>query len=90
MTWGPYGPTWLVELAREQVPDEAWLPNALSLCTTGRVESPAYIHFVDPSSPEWQFETSLELQSPVHGWIVLDVLRGYRIGGVEFVDKIEA
>jgi hypothetical protein len=87
MTWELYDPSWLVELARVQLPDETWLPEALSRCTTCPIEGPAYIRFVD--SRQWEFETCLELQSPVEGWLVLDVLHGHRIGGVEFVDKIE-
>ena len=90
MRWEPYDPSWLVALAREQLPGESWLPEALAQCTSCRVESPAYIHFIDPSSPAWQHETCLEIESVVHGLVVLDVLRGRRVGGVEFVDKIEA
>ena len=49
---------------------------------------------VDPQKPnevgsEWQLETNLELESPSDGWIILDILRGDRVGGVEFVDKLD-
>ena len=92
--WEPYDPTWLIDLAREQHPEEAWLPEALAACTRCRRESEAYIHFVDSNRPNkpgsgWQFDTNLELQSPTEGWIVLDILVDHRVGGVEFVDKIK-
>jgi hypothetical protein len=89
MCWEPYDPSWPVALAREQLPGEAWLAEALARCTSCRIESPAYVYFIDPRSPAWQHETCLEIDSPVHGWVVLDVLRDRRIGGVELVDKIE-
>lgn len=90
--WHPYDPSWLADLARAQLPGEAWLPEALLRCTTGRVESDsgAYIHFVDPCCGTWEFKRNLHLASREHGWIVLDVLKEGRIGGVEFVDKIRA
>ncbi len=93
MTWQTYDPTWLVSLAREQLPEYPWLPDALARCTTARIESEAYIHFVDPTTRDWRLDTNLKLTSPTEGWIVLDVLTttlgDYRIGGVEFVDKIK-
>ena len=57
--WKPYDPTWLVELAKAQLPEEPWLPAALAACTMARLESAAYIHFVKPADPdepgsEWQ------------------------------------
>ena len=72
MGWEPYDPSWLVTLAQQQLPEETWLPEALAQCTTCRIESQAYIHFIDPSSSTWQHETCVELDAPVHGLIVLD------------------
>ncbi len=93
MQWKPYDPTWLVNLARESYPDEPWLAEALARCVRGAQESPAYIHFVDPSGPntpgsEWQFEENLLLDHPEEGTLVLDILREQRIGGVEFLGRI--
>lgn len=92
--WVTYDPGWLVELATEQHPDKTWLREALTRCTRCQPESRAYIHFVDPSRPnkpgsEWQFDTNLHLHSPSEGWIILDILDGHRVGGVEFVDKLD-
>lgn len=91
--WKPYDPAWLIELAKTQLPDEPWLPAALAACTSAIQRSTAYIHFVDPKDPdepssEWQDQTNLTLHHPTEGDLVLDVLEGNRIGGVEFVSKL--
>jgi hypothetical protein len=49
---------------------------------------------VNPDNPnkagsEWQFETNILLEHPSEGTLVLDVLKGQRIGGVETIDRIE-
>lgn len=91
--WKPYDPAWLVELAKEQHPEEAWLPAALAACTMARQESAAYIHFVSASDPdelrsEWEAQTDIILKHPTEGDLVLDILEGNRIGGVEFLAKL--
>ena len=94
-TWEPYDPTWLVELAREQVPEEPWLPDAISRCCRRAWRgSAAYTYFVNPDNPnkpgsEWQFETNILVEHPTEGTLVLDVLKGRRIGGFETLSKIE-
>ena len=87
--WRPYDPAWLVALARAQLPEEAWLPDALARCTRASGDIPQ-IHFVDPRRPnrrgsEWQFERNLTLEHPEHGELILDVLKRDRIGAVEFL-----
>jgi hypothetical protein len=91
--WKPYDPAWLVELAKEQLPEEEWLPAALAACTMARQESAAYIHFVKPADPdepssEWQVQTDLTLKHPTEGELVLDILEGNQVGGVEFLAKL--
>jgi hypothetical protein len=49
---------------------------------------------VNPDNPnkagsEWQFETNILLEHPSEGTLVLDVLKGQRIGGFETIDRIE-
>jgi hypothetical protein len=95
MHWEPYDPNWLVELATSQVPDVPWLPGALAACQRAFKESSAYLYFVDPANPnmpgsEWQFESNIVLDHPTEGSLVLDVLKGKRIGGVEFLSRINA
>ena len=93
MEWKSYDPTWLVELARESLPEEPWLAEALARCTHAAQERRAYIYFADPSHPdepgsEWQFHENIVLEHPKEGDLVVDVLRGQRIGGVEFLQRI--
>ena len=90
--WRPYDPSWLVALARAQLPNEPWLPDALARCTTASGDIPQ-IHFVNPRRPnrsgsEWQFERNLTLEDPKHGELTLDVLKGNRVGGIEFLDVL--
>jgi hypothetical protein len=81
--WQSYDPSWIVELAREQLPEEPWLPAALAARTRTRRRSDAYIYFVDPDranqpgSPG-QFDSCVELDSPTEGWLVLDILKETR------------
>ena len=86
--WQAYDPTWLVELARKEEPDKAWLAEALAKCTRCKKESEAYIYFVDPETPEWQHDDSIDMEHPTEGMVVIDVLKKRRIGGIELVDKI--
>lgn len=93
MDWEPYDPTWLVEWVRENVPGEPWLANALARCTHAAWGGRAYLYFVDPSNAnqpgaEWQIETSRTLDHPKEGTLVLDVLTGRRIGGIEFLARL--
>lgn len=86
--WQPYDPTWLVDLATAQHASEPWLSTALQQCRRARHESRAYIHFVDPSSPAWRFQRNLTLASRDHGTLVLDVIEGGAIGGLEFLKRL--
>lgn len=93
MDWKPYDPTWLVELARAQSPDEPWLADALARCTRAMENGRAYLYFVDPNAPnepgsDWQFDNNLTLDHPREGMLVLDILTGRRVGGVEFISRL--
>ena len=92
-TWHPYDPTWLVQLAQAQHPDKPWLAVALSKCTHFQMESRAYLHFIAPDCPNqpgsaWQFVQNIQLNDPVEGTIILDILTNERIGGAEFLKKL--
>ena len=91
--WKDYDPEWLAVLAEAQVPKEPWLPDAIRRCTRHSAESKAYYHFVSSENAnqpeaEWQFDTNIILEDPNEGQLVLDILKGNRVGGLEFVDKI--
>ena len=93
MRWEPYDPAWLVEAARKQVSEEPWLPEALARCTRCSWESPAYVHFVDPSSPneegaQWQCDVNIIIEHESEGVLVLDILKDRRVGGLEFLDRL--
>lgn len=92
-----YDPGWLVDFVSDQpklLAEYPWLLDALRSCTMAVRESDAMIHFVNPASPnqpgsEWQFEKCIFLEHPVEGDIVLDILHRQRVGGVEFIGRIE-
>lgn len=86
MSWTPYDPSWLVALAREQCPGEAWLPAALERCTRAREDGRAYLYFEEFEPGE--FERNLMLHHPHEGTLMLDVLRGGRVGGIEFLRRL--
>ncbi len=83
--WKSYDPQWLVDLAMEQVPSETELHDALRNCTKIRGD-----YFVDSSRPnkpgsEWQFDRNVTLDHPELGYIVLDILKDGRVGGIEYL-----
>ena len=94
--WEPFDPAWLVRLAELREPGQAWLAEALSRCTSvlRNQHHDDCLYFVDPSEPnepgsEWQFVTNLVLESAPDIYdddraVILDVLAGQRIGGLEF------
>lgn len=87
MNWIPYNPSWLIELARLQYPQVAWLPEALARCTHYLDQGDGYFAFVErerATSPEseWGFKSNLILKHQ-NGDIVLDILRNNHIGGME-------
>jgi len=89
-----FEPVMLVAAVQEQAPELPWLTEALRSCPAGDWSSRAYVGYVSrikPNQPgsEWQFETNVVLSHETLGMVVLDVLKGSRLGGIEFVDKIE-
>lgn len=93
MDWTPYDPAWLVDWVRVHRPDLPWLPDALARCTRAAWSGRAYLHFVDPSRPNepgsaWQFAESVTLEHSREGTLVLDVLAGRRVGGMEFLRRL--
>jgi len=88
-----YDPTWLVKLAKKQKPEADWFHEALTKCTEVVREETAYVGFISAEranlpGAEWQYDFSVELYCPDNGFLVVDVMKDKRIGGVEFVDNI--
>ena len=93
MQWKPYDPTWLIALAKAQYPQEAWLHQAFAVCTRCLKRSKAYYYFIpadkpnQPGSP-WQISHNMRLEDPQEGTIIVDILVGNRVGGIEFLDRL--
>ena len=88
-----FEPMMLIEAVREQAPEFPWLPDALMKCGDGEWESRAYVGYVSSNNAnqpgsDWQIETNVVLSHDRLGTVVLDILKGNRLGGIEFVDKI--
>ena len=82
----PYDPTWLVELAEKQIPDEKQIIESLRLCTTvvgfcGCGCGDPY--FINPKSEEWDFDYNEILEREDGIDIILDVMRDKRVGHIE-------
>ncbi len=92
--WETYNPQWIVDIAKKQIPDKPEIILALSKCIKAKIESRAYIYFVNrdnsnkPNS-EWQFEENIILEDKKNGTIILDVLKGNKIGGIEFLKHLK-
>ena len=89
----PYDPDWLVEAARQVEQEYPWLPMALAACTESVENGWLYVRFItskraNKPGSEWQFRESVILEDTVHGDVIVDVLEGNRIGGVEFYDRL--
>ncbi len=91
--WLIYEPSWLIEIVKEQRPEEKGIIENLKKCTRCFKKTRAYYYFIyseTPNTPEsdWQFERSITLHSKEYGKIMLDVLKGNEIGGIEFLDRL--
>lgn len=82
----PYDPTWLIELAKKQIPDEIDIIDSMKLCTSvvgfcGCGCGDPY--FIDPESEDWDFDYNKVLEREDGIDIVLDIMKDKRIGRVE-------
>ncbi len=93
MDWKPYDPAWLVQWVRANEPEMTWLADALATCTRAASGGRAYLYFADPADAgqtgaEWQLEETLRLDSTPQGTLLLDILAGRRVGGIEFTARL--
>ncbi len=91
---GKFKPSMIISAVQKQAPEYPWLPEALEKCGIGEWESPAYVGYISRQNPNqpgsaWQFVTSIILEHESLGTVILDILTGDRLGGIEFVDQIE-
>ena len=82
----PYDPSWLIELAKKQIPEEPEIIKSLELCTTivgfcscGCGDP----YFIDPGSGQWDFDYNLVLEREDHIEIILDIMKDKRVGRIE-------
>ncbi|OPY88313.1 MAG: hypothetical protein A4E71_00524 [Smithella sp. PtaU1.Bin162] len=81
-----YDPSWVVNLAESQMPEDAELINELKKCT----KVVAYCgcgcgdpYFVRPHSEDWVFDHNVVLEREDGTDVILDVMKNGRIGGIE-------
>jgi len=90
-----FEPAMLAAVARDQAPEFPWLSHALENCGAGTWESDVYVRYVSGRAAnlpgaEWQFEKNVVLEHPDFGTVVVDVLTAHRLGGLEFLSRIQA
>jgi len=83
----------LVDLIKEQEPDRTDLIEQLRKYEKQQWIRQPYILLVSAERPnqpgsEWQFEENVVLEHEIEGTIVLDILQGGRIGGIELISQI--
>ena len=88
--WDIYDPSWLVELARKERPNDEWLISALQKCTyacresTGREET-YMTYFIDSQSSSWQFQANTSLTEWSEGEIIFDIMKDNSVGAAEII-----
>ena len=90
----PYNLDWIIELVKQQEPERHDILNGLLNCKNGVWRNNAYLQFVDSKNAnqpgaEWQIDDSIVFEHKTEGDIVIDLLKGGRIGGIEFISRIE-
>ncbi len=87
MKWEQFDASWLIELMKEQASEEKDVIKNLEECKRYFKKNNAYYYFVI-KNPEQYIERNIILNSKKYGEIVLDILNGNKIGGIEFIDRI--
>ena len=87
MSRAKYDPSWLVELAKKQLPELEWLPAALEACTEAERTEDGYgevVVFIDRM--EGKFRENIILIEPKVGRIALDILKDGRVAGYSVIE----
>ena len=92
MLWTQFDPTWIANAVRENYPEEKELLNDILKCTSCIVQSDSYTYFVDSTNAnrpgsKWQFLRSFKINNTPCGNVILDVLKGKKLGGIQFLNK---
>lgn len=93
MIWTEYDPTWIANAVRATYPEETELLQDILTCTSCIVKNEKYTYFVDATNSnrpgsKWQFLQSIKILKTACGPVVLDVLKGKKLGGVEFLGAV--
>jgi hypothetical protein len=82
--WEPYDPQWLVELAKERLPDQPWLQTMLARCTRCFCE-PSVTYFVEYDEPNSRFNVWKQflLERREGGIVHISILEDMRVGAIE-------
>jgi len=83
-----FRPHMLISSIMDRVEEYPWLPDALRELGEGSGCGGAYIQYV--VGDEWQCETNILFDHGCFGMVVMDILTGNRVGGIEFIDLIPA
>ncbi|MEO0509991.1 MAG: hypothetical protein AAF065_09045 [Verrucomicrobiota bacterium] len=88
-----FDPKGLIEAAKKEHPSLEWLPHALLNLKEEKKRTEYYIHYVDPtnanqSGSEWQFSHTVEIKESEFGAVMIDILKGNQIGGIELYSKL--
>ena len=83
----------IIDLMRKQQPKRLSIIQSLQKTTGGKWTSSGYFRVVNSmnannAGSEWQFQENIILEHESLGMIVIDVLKGDRIGGIEFLNLI--
>jgi len=92
----PFDPSQLVQLARQKWKKQPALADAFARCTQQWRYGEYYTYLLAPDYLEerWQFATSVFLDHPTWGALMVDVLHdtesleGWVIGGIEFMGRL--
>jgi hypothetical protein len=84
----------IINVASQMKPKRPEIIDSLQKSFGGKWASSGYFRIVNPDNAnnpgaEWQFQENIILTHEFLGIIVLDVLKGDRIGGIEFLNLID-
>ncbi|MBD0404974.1 hypothetical protein [Flammeovirga sp. EKP202] len=84
----------IIALLKEQEPEREDLIEDLQNSKIRKWLIQPYVYFISAEKPnqigsDWQFDENIVLEHETEGTIILDILKGGRVGGIEFIDQIE-
>ena len=95
MEWTSFDSTWLIELVKQQLPEEGWLLDSLFRVNRAQYDGVSYYLFIErekasDGNVDWEFNRNIKLRDPERGEIVLDILNNNEVAGMEVLSRYEA